>query len=150
MQVWAHEQRVRIPDKRDVVPFVQESVFPHHPDFRCALRESSTISLCGLDGHESTSNLTGISELVPESASRQAIGSNQELILVKLLERIGLVQRREREAGSWVIEDQAVGSGETGRTGWPRTATRLILARNGVHLRPASDRHRPSRSCGRV
>ncbi|WP_133853965.1 protein kinase domain-containing protein [Labedaea rhizosphaerae] len=112
LQVWAREQRVRIPDERDVVPFVQESVFLHHPDLRCALRESSAIGLYGLDGLESTSNLPGISELVLEAAGRRAIGRNQELILVKLLERIGLVQRREREAGSWVIEDQAIGSGE--------------------------------------
>jgi serine/threonine protein kinase len=114
LRAWAQEQNVRIPDERDVVPFVQESVFLHHPDFRCALRESSAIGLYGLDGNEARSNLRGISELVLESAGRRAIGRNQEQILVKLLERIGLVQRREREAGSWVIEDQAIDSGE----GW--------------------------------
>jgi Protein kinase domain len=51
---------------------------------------------------------------VLESAGRRAIGPNQDHILVKLLERIGLVQRREREAGSWVIEDQAIDSDQ----GW--------------------------------
>jgi serine/threonine protein kinase len=114
LRLSAQEQNVRIPDERDVVPFVQESVFLHHPDFRCALRESSAIGLYGLDGNEARSNLPGISELVLEPEQRRAIGGNQEAILVKLLERIGLVQRREREAGSWVIEDQAIDSGE----GW--------------------------------
>ena len=114
LRLWAKEQNVEIPDERDVVPYVQESVFLHHPDFRCALRESSAIGLYGLDGNEARSNLPGISELVLDPAGHRAVGRNQEAILVKLLERIGLVQRREREAGSWVIEDQAVDSGE----GW--------------------------------
>jgi serine/threonine protein kinase len=114
LRLWAQEQNTRVPDSRDVVPFVQESVFLHHPDLRCLLSEASTINLYGLDGNESRSNLSGISQLVFEPAGRRAIGLNQELILVKLLERIGLVQRREREAGSWVIEDQAIDSGE----GW--------------------------------
>jgi serine/threonine protein kinase len=114
LRLWAKEQNVKIPDERDVVPYVQESIFLHHPDFRCALRESSAIGLYGLDGNEARSGLPGISGLVLEPAGHRAVGRNQEAILVKLLERIGLVQRREREAGSWVIEDQAVDSGE----GW--------------------------------
>lgn len=114
LRLWALEQKTRIPDERDVVPFVQESVFLHHPDFRCALRESSALGLYGIDGNEARSNLPGISELVGEPADRRAVGGNQEQILVKLLERIGLVQRREREAGSWVIEGEAIDSGE----GW--------------------------------
>ncbi|MER5337842.1 BREX system serine/threonine kinase PglW [Micromonospora sp. NPDC002717] len=114
LRLWAQEQNVQIPDERDVIPFVQEAVFLHHPDLRCALGPSSAINLYGLDGRSTQSNLTEISELVLESAGRRAIGPNQEHILVKLLERIGLVQRREREAGSWVIEDQAIDSDE----GW--------------------------------
>lgn len=114
LRLWAEEQNTRIPDSRDVVPYVQESVFLHHPDLQCLLSEASAIGLYGLDSNESRSNLPGISELVLEPAGRRAIGRNQELILVKLLERIGLVQRREREAGSWVIQDQAIDSGE----GW--------------------------------
>ncbi|MBQ1057674.1 BREX system serine/threonine kinase PglW [Micromonospora sp. C32] len=114
LRLWAQEQNVQIPDERDVIPFVQEAVFLHHPDLRCALGPSSAINLYGLDDRSTQNNLAGISELVLESAGRRAIGPNQEHILVKLLERIGLVQRREREAGSWVIEDQAIDSDE----GW--------------------------------
>jgi hypothetical protein len=116
--VWAREQNVRIPDEREVVPFVQEVPFLHHPDLRCALRGSSAIGLYGLDGNEARSNLPGISELVLAPAQRRAIGGNQEQILVRLMERIGLVPRRQREAGSWVIEDQAIDSGE-GWQDWP-------------------------------
>jgi serine/threonine protein kinase len=114
LRLWALEQKVHIPDERDVVPFVQEAVFLHHPDLRCALSATSAINLYGLDTGRSHSGLPGISDLVLEPAGRRAIGPNQEHILVKLLERIGLVQRREREAGSWVIEDQAIDSDE----GW--------------------------------
>ncbi|WP_433792658.1 BREX system serine/threonine kinase PglW [Actinoplanes sp. CA-252034] len=114
LRLWAQEQNVQVPDERDVIPFVQESVFLHHPDLRCALSASSAINLYGLDDQSSRSNLPGVSDLVLEPAGRRAIGPNQEHILVMLLERIGLVQRREREAGSWVIEDQAIDSDE----GW--------------------------------
>ena len=64
---------MRIPDERDVVPFVQESVFLHHPaSVRAVVR--SAIGLYGLDGNEPGSHLPGISELVLEPAGRRAIG----------------------------------------------------------------------------
>lgn len=111
---WAREQKTTIADTREIVPFVQESVFLHHPDLRCELSDSSKKSLYGLDGHSSTSDLPGISELVLEAPRRKAIGTNQEKILVQLLARIGLVQRRERRAGAWIIEEGAGAEGE----GW--------------------------------
>ena len=77
LRLWAREQNTQIPNERDVIPFVQESVFLHHPDFRCVLRESSAIGLYGLDGNEARSNLPGISELVLAPAQRRAIGRNQ-------------------------------------------------------------------------
>jgi len=114
LRIWAREQRVQIPDPRDVVPYVQESVFLHHPDFRCLLRESSTIDLFGIDGQETRSNLPGVSQRILEPAGRRPVTSNREQTLITLLARIGLIQRRDREAGSWVIENEAIDSGE----GW--------------------------------
>lgn len=114
LRAWAAETGVQIPHERDVIPFVQESVFLHHDRFRCELSESSARGLYGLDEHEDSSNLPPISELVLQPPHRRAIGSNQELILAKLLKRIGLVQRRERTAGSWVIQDEALAEGD----GW--------------------------------
>lgn len=35
LRLWAQEQNVHIADDRDVVPFVQEAVFLHHPDLTC-------------------------------------------------------------------------------------------------------------------
>ena len=116
---WAQETNARIPDARDVIPFVQESVFLHHPDLRCALPASSRIDLFGLDGHESESGLPGISERLLEPPSQhQTIGANRDQILAALLGRIGLVQRRQREVGSWVVDEEPLGEGE-GWQEWP-------------------------------
>ena len=51
---WAQETGATIPDVRTVVPFVQESVFLHHPGIRCLLAPASRIDLFGLDGSESS------------------------------------------------------------------------------------------------
>ncbi len=83
---WAQEQRTRIPNANDVIPWVQESVFLHHLNMRCELSPSSAINLYGLDGHERASNLPGISELVHQPTGRRAIGRNQELILTTLMD----------------------------------------------------------------
>jgi hypothetical protein len=80
LRSWAKEQKVRVPDERDVVPYVQESVFLHHPDLRCALRETSALGLYGLDGNEDRSNLPGISGLLGESAGHRAVTPTQERI----------------------------------------------------------------------
>jgi len=114
LRSWANEKHLPIPDHRAIVPFVQESVFLHHDRFTSQLSQASAIGLYGLDGQQATSRLPGISELVLAQPHRQAIGSNQEAILVDLMARIGLVQRRERQAGSWVIQEQAIAEGE----GW--------------------------------
>ncbi len=111
---WGKEKRVAIKDPRLIVPFIQESVFLHHEGFRCALPQSSAIGLYGIDGREGTSHLPGISELLLEEPHKSAIGPNQEAILTELMAKIGLVQRRERTAGSWTITDHALADGE----GW--------------------------------
>jgi serine/threonine protein kinase len=92
---------------RAIVPWVHEAVFLHHPETRVALPESSRISLFGLDELESTSSgLPGISQLIHSTSGRGSlIHPQQEEMLTLLLSQIGLVQRREREVGSWVIVD---------------------------------------------
>lgn len=111
---WGKEKRVAISNPKLIVPFIQESVFLHHSAFQSELPPSSAIGLYGIDGHETTSNLPGISELLLEQPHKSAIGPNQEAILLELMAKIGLVQRRERTAGSWTITDQALANGE----GW--------------------------------
>lgn len=111
---WGKEKRVAISNPKLIVPFIQESVFLHHADFKSELPASSAIGLYGIDGREATSNLPGISDLLLEQPHKSAIGPNQEAILVDLMAKIGLVQRRERTAGSWTITDQALADGD----GW--------------------------------
>ena len=102
-----------------MVPFVQESVFLHHPGFRCELPQSSRLDLFALDGTEDTTGLPGISDRVLEAATpHQAVGPNQSDIVASLMERIGVVQRRQREAGSWVIDEDPLGEGD-GWQDWP-------------------------------
>lgn len=112
---WAAERGTRIPDPRSVVPFVQEAVFLHHPRFTVEMSETGSMGLFGPDGAERTSNLPGISERLLEAPRPdRVISQNREQILVGLIKRMGLVPRRERTAGSWVIEEALVGEGD----GW--------------------------------
>lgn len=111
---WAREKGISLEDTRAIVPFVNQAVFLHHPAFTSDLPISATLGLYGLDETRSTSHLPGISDLISEAPrANAAIGQNQEAILVELMSRIGLVQRREREAGSWIIEDGALDEGPT-------------------------------------
>lgn len=128
---WAREHGQQIPSPREVVPFVQESVFLHHPGLRCALSESAKIDLFGIDGDEASTGLPGISERLLEPATPQrAVGPNRDEIIAALLARIGVVQRRQREVGSWVIDEQPLGEGE-GWQDWP-----------AFHRVATTDRHR--------
>ena len=107
---WGREKGVAV-DPKAIVPFVNQAVFLHHPNFTSELPASSALGLYGLDENESTSHLPGISTLINDPPRGAAIGQNQEILLVHLMERIGFVQRREREAGSWIIEDGALDEG---------------------------------------
>jgi Protein tyrosine and serine/threonine kinase/Nuclease-related domain len=116
---WSQDTQTTIPDPKTVVPFVQEAVFLHHPGFRCELPPSSRLDLFGLDNIEDTTGLPGISDRVLEAATpHQSVGPNQSDIVAALMERIGVVQRRQREAGSWVIDEDPLGEGD-GWQDWP-------------------------------
>ena len=116
---WAQETGADIPDPRTVVPFVQESVFLHHPGLRCLLPPASRIDLFGLDGGEGDSGLPGISgRLLEPAMPQQSVGANRDEIIAALMKRIGIVQRRQREAGSWVIDEEPLAEGD-GWQDWP-------------------------------
>ncbi|QQS02053.1 MAG: BREX system serine/threonine kinase PglW [Austwickia sp.] len=111
---WALEKRVEVGPVVGLVPFVQEAVFLHHPDFVSDMSGSAALGLYGLEGEEAerSSHLPPLTSLLTQAARPgREIGANQEQILVKLMARIGLVQRREREAGSWVIQEGVVDEG---------------------------------------
>lgn len=112
---WERETGATIPDIKQVVPFVQESVFLHHPQFRCELDDHSAQGLYGLDGAKGKSRLPGISELLLEPPRHhRTISASHDRLLPEIMKRLGLVPRRERVAGSWVIEEALVSEG----TGW--------------------------------
>ena len=116
---WAQETGTQVPDPRGVVPFVQESVFLHHPGLRCLLPMASRTDLFGLDGEEGKTGLPGISDRLLEAATpHQSVPSRRDETILKLMARIGVVQRRQREAGSWVIDEDPLGEGD-GWQDWP-------------------------------
>ena len=116
---WAQETGANVPEPRTVVPFVQESVFLHHPGLRCLLPPASRIDLFGLDGNEDHSGLPGISGRLLEPATpQQSVGANRDQIIAALMKRIGIVLRRQREAGTWVIDEEPLAEGE-GWQDWP-------------------------------
>src|SRR5260370_4568853 len=116
---WAQETGAQGPATREDVPFVQECVFLHHPGLRCLLPPASRIDLFGLDGGEHQTGLPGISERLLEPGPNQhAIGRNRDEIITALIARIGVVQRRQREVGSWVIDEEPLGEGD-GWQDWP-------------------------------
>ncbi|SEP54172.1 BREX system serine/threonine kinase PglW [Amycolatopsis saalfeldensis] len=105
-------------DLRDYIPYVQEAVFLHHPNLRCELPRHARRGIYGLEGHESVSGLQPLSELLLAPASHEPIGGIKSAILARIIEQIGLVPRRQREVGSWVIDEQPLGEGE-GWQDWP-------------------------------
>ncbi|MGC5248847.1 BREX system serine/threonine kinase PglW [Gordonia sp. DT219] len=100
------------------VPYVQELVFLHHPDLVCELPSSSRINLYGFDGNERRSGLPGIGERLLQPARHGAVSEEKSRVIAALMKAIGLVPRRQREVGSWVIDEEPLGDGE-GWQDWP-------------------------------
>lgn len=99
------------------IPYVQELVFLHNSDFRCDLPERSKINLYGLDRQPHT-GLPGISERLLAPAQRPPVAEKDGLIVTALMKRIGLAPRRQREVGSWIIDEKPLADGE-GWQDWP-------------------------------
>jgi serine/threonine protein kinase len=131
---WAQEKGARIPDGRKAVPFVQEAVFLHHPGLRCLLPAASRVDLFGLDGGERASGLHGISGRLLEPAQPQdGVTAARGEIIAALMARIGIVQRRQREAGSWVIDEEPLGEGD-GWQDWPAFHRVATTSRARIHF----------------
>ncbi len=100
------------------IPYVQELVFLHHPEFVCDLPQSSRINLCGLDGHDKITGLAGISQVLLAPARHEPISEHDSRLIAGLMNKIGLAPRRQREVGSWIIDEQPLADGD-GWQDWP-------------------------------
>ncbi len=118
-------------DARSVVPFIQASVFLHHPTFRCELPEIARAGLYGVDGAQDRTGLPGISELVLEEPRRRPVDALQEARLVAAVQRISQVQRRERVVGSWKLEGGATDAGD----GWQDWTGTHVATKERVRIR---------------
>lgn len=117
----ARESKQALPDTRTIVPFVQEAVFLHHENLTCLLPMASRPDLFGPEGRSSQTLLPGIGERLLEPAAadqRGSIGVNRSAIIATLMQRIGAVQRRQREAGSWIVDEEPLDEGENWQD-WP-------------------------------
>ncbi len=103
---------------KGAIPYVQELVFLHHPEFVCDLPPSSKINLYGLDGRDKITGLPGISERLLAPAQRSPVSEEGSLLIAELMKAIGLAPRRQREVGSWIIDEQPLADGD-GWQDWP-------------------------------
>ncbi|MGV1008326.1 MAG: NERD domain-containing protein [Dermatophilaceae bacterium] len=82
LKAWAAQTGARTPDERDVVPYIQEAVFLHHPRMRCELSAANAINLYGPDGAEAASNLPGSSTPARSARFARQIADLQARLLV--------------------------------------------------------------------
>lgn len=101
-------------DPRRIVPFVQHSVFLHHPRLVSLIDGPGATDLFGLDEASSRSNLPGISSRLLEEPRDTPVGPNQETILALLVDRLRPQVRAEKQAGSWVLREAMESDGD----GW--------------------------------
>ncbi|MEU7216937.1 BREX system serine/threonine kinase PglW [Nocardia iowensis] len=102
------------------VPHIQELVFLHHEHTRCELPLASRINLYGLDNHDQTSGLSGISSVLLAPPQDQPISEKQSDLLAGLIHSFGIRAQRSREVGNWLITDDTLGDGN-GWQDWPAT-----------------------------
>ncbi|CAM3438704.1 BREX system serine/threonine kinase PglW [Mycobacterium frederiksbergense] len=100
------------------IPYVQEVVFLHHSEFLCELQDNSKINLYGLDGLEGRTRLPGISKALLAPSRHDPISERDSQLIAGLMKAIGLAPRRQREVGSWIIDEQPLADGE-GWQDWP-------------------------------
>ncbi|HPY24481.1 MAG TPA: BREX system serine/threonine kinase PglW [Mycobacterium sp.] len=103
---------------KGTIPYVQELVFLHNQEFVCDLPASSRINLYGLDNQSKISGLPGISERLLAPAQRTQVSEQDGQLVGFLMKKIGLAPRRQREVGSWIIDEQPLADGE-GWQDWP-------------------------------
>jgi serine/threonine protein kinase len=118
------------PPAREVIPYIQESVFLHHPDLVVELPEPDRRDLYGLPGNEAASGLTPITELfngTPHPGSEV-----RENAVVGMMKLIGL-RSHQREAGSFVLDPQPVDDGP-GWQDWLGTH-KLLKTRRRIRFR---------------
>ncbi len=114
------------------IPYVQELVFLHHEQFVCDLPPSSRINLYGLDGLEGVTGLPGISTVLLAPAEHEPIPERDSKLIAALMQAIGLVPRRQRQVGSWIIDGQPLADGD-GWQDWP--AFHHVNAEDHVRIR---------------
>lgn len=130
---YAQDEGLDLSSLRNTVPYVQESVLLHHPKFRCELAPESRLDLFGLDDLADQAGLERVSRRLLEAATpNEWVTEEDSATVAKLMERIGIMPRRQREAGSWVIGEKPLGEGD-GWQDWP--AFNRVVTTERVRIR---------------
>lgn len=108
---WCQEKGMDPREPLRHVPWIQESVFIHHPGIRSRLSGSAALGIFGLDDLEDRTGLAPISDLLLELSDHREVKHHQ-FIVGLLQQRLGLVERREPEAGIWNLQER-ISEGET-------------------------------------
>jgi hypothetical protein len=128
-------------------------VFLHHEQFVCDLPPNSKINLYGLDGRAGITKLPGISKVLLAPARHDLISELDSRLIAGLMKAIGLAPRRQREVGSWIIDDQPLADGD-GWQDWPAfhpSRRRSILCtRNAARTRHPTGRRTSGSSSSTV
>lgn len=134
---WVRRQRFdeAPPRAKDVIPYIQEGVFLHHPAFVCDLPQPSRRDLYGLPDDSDRSGLSPITDLL-ESSPRPGT-TIYESALVGLMKLIGL-RAHQREAGSYVLDQQPLEDGP-GWQDWLATHKHLRDQRRRLRFRVAPE-----------
>lgn len=122
------------PSPREVLPYVQQSVFLHHPHLVCELAEPDKADLFGLDTATGTTRLPGISRRLlepPPGGELPRTMQDDGRLLLSLIDKIGFAQRREREFGSWRL----VGPPEAEGAGWQDWPAEQRVSRDPATIR---------------
>jgi len=128
----AQQERRPREDPRELLPFVQEAVYLHHPTFRSALPLASERDLFAPPDRQRSTNLPSIADRLLEPGDPgETVDARRERTVVELLERIGLVQRRSARSarGSSTSGGRPRGTRRCGAGAAPRQPVRRAAGR---------------------
>lgn len=118
------------PPARQVIPFIQEAVFLHHPNLVVELPEQDRRDLYGLPDSEARSGLASITDLFT-GTPRHGTPPN-DAVTAQIIALTGL-RPHHREAGSFILDDHPLEDGP-GWQDWLGTH-KLLQSRRRIRFR---------------
>ncbi|MBB1516009.1 BREX system serine/threonine kinase PglW [Tessaracoccus sp. MC1679] len=133
---WKRGRRFQTPPPpaRDVIPFIHEAVFLHHPNLTVELPEQDRRDLYGLPDDAPRSGLAPITDLF--TGTPHPGTTINEPVIAEIIKMIGL-RPHKREAGSFVLDGQPLEDGP-GWQDWLGTH-KLLGTRRRIRFRTVAE-----------